>query len=170
MMFTGNPAVPPNTIDWYSALSMANGGSDACDGVAQTIVGRQNAAGYWYGDNYYNGQYPYETAWSLIMLQRTVFVTCVNNLGGRGTANSGVNAARIDLTWTGIPNVTGYDVLRSTTSGGPYTQVGSTLTTAYSDRTGLTNTHTYYYVLQPVNAAGEVCQSNEAKITIPNGR
>ncbi len=169
-VFTGNPAVPPNTIDWYSALSAASGGHDACDGVAQTIVGRQNAAGYWYGDNYTGAQYPYETAWSLIMLQRTVFVTCVNNLGGRGTANSGINAARIDLTWTGIPNVTGYDVLRSTTSGGPYTQVGSTLTTAYSDRTGLTNTHTYYYVLQPVNAAGEVCQSNEAKITIPNAR
>jgi len=45
------------------------------------------------------------------------------NLGGAGTA-SGTSPARIDLTWTGIPNVTGYDVLRSTTNGGPYTEIG----------------------------------------------
>jgi hypothetical protein len=170
-VFTTNSKVPPNTIDWYAALSPSNGGTDLCDGVAQTIVGRQNAAGYWYGDNYSGGQYPYETAWSLIMLQRTVFVNCVNNLGGAGTANSGVNAARIDLTWTGIPNVTGYNVLRSTTNQGPYTQIGSTMTTAYSDRVGLSNGDTYYYVLQPVNSSGaEVCQSNQATITIPKGR
>jgi hypothetical protein len=169
-VFTTNNSVPANTIDWYAALSPANGGTDPCDGVAQTIVGRQNAAGYWYGDNYSGAQYPYETAWSLIMLQRTVFINCVNNLGGKGTANSGTNPARIDLTWTGIPNVTGYDVLRSTTSGGPYTQVGTTPTTAFSDRSGLVNTDTYYYVLQPVNGSGAVCQSNQATITVPRGR
>jgi hypothetical protein len=168
-VFTTNNSVPKNTIDWYAALSPANGGTDPCDGVAQTIVGRQNSAGYWYGDNYSGSQYPYETAWSLIMLQRTVFITCVNNLGGAGTA-SGANPARIDLTWTGIPNVTGYNVLRSASNGGPYTQVGSTTTTAYSDRTGLTSGDTYYYVLQPVNATGAVCQSNQATVTIPAGR
>ncbi|MGA2633929.1 MAG: PEP-CTERM sorting domain-containing protein [Terracidiphilus sp.] len=185
-----NPAVgqPANTIDWYAALSSANGGTDACDGVAQTIIERQYlppgqaapgynyngsttgynsiSPGYWYADTYDGAQFPYETAWNIIMLQRTVFVTCVNNLGGKGTA-SGMNPARIDLTWSGIPNVTGYDVLRSTTAGGPYTEVGSTSTTAYSDRTGLTNGDTYYYVLQPVNASGAVCQSNQATITVP---
>jgi fibronectin type 3 domain-containing protein len=100
------------------------------------------------------------------MLQRTVFINCVNNLGGSGLA-SGASPARIDLTWSGIPNVTGYTVQRSTTSGGPYTTVGTTTTTAYSDRTGLTNGDTYYYVLQPFNGAGAVCQSNQAKITVP---
>jgi hypothetical protein len=168
-VFTTNTSIPANSIDWYAALSPANGGTDPCDGVAQTIVGRQNAAGYWYGDNYSGAQYPYETAWSIIMLQRTVFITCVNNLGGAGTA-SGTSPARIDLTWTGIPNVTGYDVLRSTTSGGPYTEVGTTTTTAYSDRTGLSNGNTYYYVLQPVNATGAVCQSNQTTITVPKAR
>jgi hypothetical protein len=169
-VFTGNNSVPPNTIDWYNALSATNGGTDACDGIAQTIVGRQNTAGYWYADNYTGAQYPYETAWSLIMLKRTVFVSCVNNLGGRGTPGSGLQPARIDLTWTGIPNVTGYNVLISTTQGGPYTPVGSTTVPAFSDRTGLVNTDTYYFVLQPVNGAGEVCQSNEAKVTVPQGR
>jgi hypothetical protein len=182
-VFTTNPSVPANTIDWYAAVSSAYGGLDPCDGVAQTIIERQygpnnapnaygqnyasGTPGYWFGDNYYYYQNYYETAWSLIMLQRTVFVTCVNNLGGVGTA-SGVAAARIDLSWSGIPNVTGYNVLRSTTNGGPYTEIGSTTTTAYSDRTGLSNGKTYYYVLQPVNATGAVCQSNQAVITVPS--
>jgi len=168
-VFTTNASIPANTIDWYAALSPANGGTDPCDGVAQTLVGRQNAAGYWFGDNYYSYQNYFETAWSIIMLQRTVFVNCVNNLGGKGTA-AGTAAARIDLTWTGIPNVTGYDILRSSTNGGPYTQVGTTTSTAYSDRTGLTSGQTYYYVLQPVNGASSVCQSNQATVTIPNKR
>jgi hypothetical protein len=178
-VFTTDNSIPANTIDWYAALSPANGGTDPCDGIAQTIVQRQygpnnagfsnNTPGFWFNDNYNGDQNYFETAWSLIMLQRTVFVSCVNNLGGAGTA-SGTSPARIDLTWTGIPNVTGYDVLRSATTGGPYTEVGSTTTTAYSDRSGLTNGNTYYYVLQPVNASGAVCQSNQAKITIPKPR
>ena len=171
-VFTTNTSVPANTIDWYAALSPTNGGTDPCDGVAQTIIDDQQAnpngsgSSFWYGDNYNGSQDQYETAWAIIMLQRTVFVNCVNNLGGKGVA-SGVAAARIDLTWTGIPNVTSYEVRRSSTSGGPYTEVGSTTTTDYSDRTGLTNGDTYYYVLQPLNGGGAVCQSNQTTITVP---
>jgi hypothetical protein len=117
-----------------------------------------------------SNHFPFETGWSVIILSPTVFVSCVTDLGGRGTP-SGVNPARIDLTWTGIPNVDHYDILRGTTMGGPYTKVGSSTSPAFSDRTGLLNGHTYFYVLQPINASNvEICQSNEAKVTIPNGR
>jgi hypothetical protein len=168
-VFTTNSSVPANTIDWYAALSSAHGGTDPCDGVAQTLLDRQYAAGFWYGSNIEGPQYPYETAWALIMLQKSVFVACVNNLGGAGTP-SGTAAARIDLSWTGIPSATGYEVLRGTASG-PYNEVGTTSSTAYSDRTGLTNGDTYYYVLQPLNANGaSLCQSNQATVTIPAGR
>jgi hypothetical protein len=45
-----------------------------------------------------------------------------------------------------------------------------TMIPAYSDTAGLTNGSTYFYVLQPDNAAGgEICQSNEKQITIPAG-
>lgn len=170
-VFTTNTSVPTNTIDWYAALSPANGGTDPCDGVAQTLLDRQYAAGYWYGSNYTGAQFPFETAWALIMLQKSVFVACVNNLAGLGTP-SGTAAARIDLTWTGIPSAAnGYEVLRGTVNGGPYTEVGTTLTTTYSDRTGLANGGTYFYVLEPLNASGVTeCQSNQATVTIPAGR
>ncbi len=171
-VFTGNPSVPANTIDWYAALSAANGGKDLCDGVAQTLVSYQltpsngSFDGHWYGNDYYGYQFPYETAWSLIMLQRTVFVSCVNNLTGAGAA-SGAAAARIDLSWSNQANSTSYHVLRSTATGGPYTLIGTTTKTSFSDTSGLVNGHTYYYVVQPVNGGSEVCQSNQATITVP---
>jgi hypothetical protein len=167
-VFTGNASVPPNTIDWYAALSPANGGSDACDGVAQTLVGFQSADGHWYGHDYdqgyQGGQSPFETAWSIIMLKKTVFVTCINNLAGRGNA-SGPTA---NLSWSAQTNATSYAVLRSSVSGGPYAQVGTTNLTAFRDaNSGLARGNTYYYVVQPLQGTTEICQSNEAKIVIP---
>ena len=155
---------PP--IDWYSAEVTTGATSD---GIARTLVNRQNAAGYWTGHSYVSNHYPFETAWSIIMLRRSVFIACVSNLGGKGTP-SGRAAARIDLTWTGINNVDHYNVLRGTANGGPYSLIGNTTITAFSDTTGLANGNTYFYVLQPFNSNGsEICQSNQASIPIPAG-
>ena len=173
-VFGSTPAT--NVLDWYGAVA-ANGAP--CDGVAQTLISRQNvppstplaSAGYWAGDNYGGNAAQYETGWSLIMLNKSVFVQCVNNLVAVGTMGNAKTAARVDLSWTGIPNVTGYNVLVSTTSGSGYVPVtyngGTTTGTAFSDRSGLTNGQTYYFVLQPVNGSGSVCQSNQATVTVP---
>jgi hypothetical protein len=183
-VFTGNPHVPANTIDWYGAVSAASvagqvldptvyEGLDPCDGIAQTLINLQTKPeygvydGHWYGNNYYGNSFPYETAWSLIMLKRTVFVTCVNNLSGAGQA-AGAAPARIDLSWSNQANSTSYKVLRGTVSGGPYpTVVGTTSNTSISDTSGLTNGDTYYYVVQPINGGAEVCQSNQATVKVP---
>ncbi len=171
-VFSGNPSVPPDTIDWYAAVSAANGGKDPCDGVAQTLVNYQlnpssgTVDGHWYGYDYDGDQFYYETAWALIMLQRTVFVTCVNNLAGAGVAAAAA-PARIDLSWSNQANSTSYNVLRGKANGGPYTLIGTTSNTAYSDTNGLTDGSTYFYVVQPLNGGIEVCQSNQATITVP---
>lgn len=57
-------------IDWYAA-EVSRG--DPTDGVARTLIGDQNAGGYWYGHNYSGDQYPFETAWAIMMLHRTLF-------------------------------------------------------------------------------------------------
>lgn len=160
-------------IDWYNAQA-ANG--DPCDGVAQLQVARQSTDGHWWGSvaNANNGntcandgyQCYFETAWAVIELQKTVFVSCISDLGGAGTAG-GRNPARVDLTWTAQPNVTSYNILRGTANGGPYALVGSSTGPAYSDKTGLVNGDTYYYVAQPQSNGTTVCQSNQAVITIP---
>jgi hypothetical protein len=163
-----------NQIDWYAAQASAGA---ACDGVAQTLITDQvqyNSGsptipyGYWYGYNYESPQYNYETAWDVIMLNKSVFVACVNNLGGQGTA-SGLKPARIDLTWTGIPSAAdGYELLFSTSSNGPFTEVGTTAGTAFSDTSGLSNGKTYYFQLDPLNANGAgICTSNTATIAVP---
>lgn len=172
-VFTGDSGVPANTIDWYAALSAANGGTDPCDGVAQTLVGYQltppvgSFDGHWYGNNYDSeGQDNFETAWALIMLQKTVIGCSVTGLTGAGAA-AGAAPARIDLSWSNETSSTSYNVLRGTTNGGPYSLIGTSMNTSYSDTSGLTNGDTYYYVVQPVNGTVAVCQSSQATITVP---
>ena len=170
-VFTGDNSIPANEIDWYGALSAANGGTDPCDGIAQTLVSYQDPTGFWYGHDYSQGyeggQSPFETAWSIIMLNKTVFVSCVSNLGGRGSA-SGQGGDQITLSWTGQANATSYNILRSSTNGGPYSQVGTSTVTSYRDgNDGLVGGDTYFYVVQPVQGSTEICQSNQAAIKIP---
>ena len=65
------------------------------------------------------------------------------------------------LSWTTVSNATTYVVLRSTTSGGPYTIVASGLTgTTYTD-TGLTNGVTYYYVVTAENSLAQSSGSTQ---------
>jgi hypothetical protein len=164
LLQSATPGVTP--LDWYAAEAALGAPTD---GVARWLVGQQNPTGYWYNQLEINtsNQWPFSTGFAIIMLRRTVFTACVTDLGGRGTA-SGRAPARIDLTWSALPNADHYTVLRGTTTGGPYSPVGTATITAFSDTSGLSNGGTYYYVLQPDNSAGgEICQSPEAKITVP---
>jgi Fibronectin type III domain len=68
----------------------------------------------------------------------------------------------ITLTWTASTGATSYHVKRSSTSGGPYTQIAAPTATTYTD-TGLTDGTTYYYVVSAVNSVGE--SANSAQIS-----
>ena len=73
------------------------------------------------------------------------------------------------LTWTASSGATSYHVKRSTTTGGPYTQVSAPTAASFTD-TGLTNGTTYFYVVSAVNANGESANSAQAsaKPTAPS--
>jgi subtilase family serine protease len=72
--------------------------------------------------------------------------------------------AQVGLTWVASSGATSYNVKRATVSGGPYTTVGTSTTTGFTN-TGLTNGTTYFFVVTAVNSAGESGNSNQASAT-----
>lgn len=71
----------------------------------------------------------------------------------------------VDLTWNTIDNALSYSVERSTTPGGPYTQIASDLTeTSYTDKSVAANT-TYYYIVRAKLSDTETVTSSEVSGT-----
>ena len=68
--------------------------------------------------------------------------------------------AQVALAWTASSGATSYNVKRATTSGGPYSTVGTPATNSFTN-TGLTNGTTYYYVVSAVNGGGESLNSTQ---------
>jgi fibronectin type 3 domain-containing protein len=72
--------------------------------------------------------------------------------------------ARVTLAWNAVTGATGYNVKRSTVSGGPYATVATVTSTGYAD-TGLTNGTTYYYVVTSVKNVAESANATQASAT-----
>jgi hypothetical protein len=78
---------------------------------------------------------------------------------------------RVRVTWTATPSsfADGYEVLRSTTDGGPYASVGTVggqATTTFTDTTA-TSLTTYYYVVQATRHLWRSVDSVQASATVP---
>jgi endo-1,4-beta-xylanase len=72
--------------------------------------------------------------------------------------------AQVQLSWNASTGATGYNVKRSTTSGGPYTTVATVTGTSFTN-TGLTNGTTYFFVVSATNANGESANSGQVPAT-----
>lgn len=92
---------------------------------------------------------------------------CTPPAAPTGLTATAVGSNRIDLTWNAVAGAASYNVLRSLTSGGPYSQVASVTTTSHSD-TGLSASTTYFYVVRAV-AGCESGNSNQASATTGAG-
>src|SRR5581483_11647377 len=66
--------------------------------------------------------------------------------------------------WTASSGATSYTVRRSTTSGGPYTNIATPSTPGYTD-SAVTNGTTYYYVVAAANSAGSSSNSSQVSAT-----
>src|SRR5271156_4899654 len=73
-------------------------------------------------------------------------------------------SAQVTLSWAASSGATGYNVQRSTTTGGPYTQISTTTVTNFTD-TGLTNGTKYFYVISAFNSVGQSANSSEVNAT-----
>ena len=80
-----------------------------------------------------------------------------------GVSATGTGQTTSTVSWGAVSGATEYHVLRSTTSGGPYSQVGNVAGTSFND-TGLTCNTTYFYVVRAANSA--TCESaNSAQVS-----
>ena len=90
-----------------------------------------------------------------------------------GTCITGANPHSVTLTWVAStsPNVTGYNIYRVTTSGGPYnTKLNSSPVSATNYLDGVVQSgQVYFYVVTAVDSSGnESAFSNQAQGVIPS--
>jgi hypothetical protein len=114
-----------------------------------------------------NGLYTAPTTAGTYMVTATV-----GNVTNSATVTVGSPVQHtVTLTWTADASpVAGYNVYRSTVSGGPYTRINSALNAAtnYVDNSVLSG-QTYYYVTTAVNTAGaESAYSNQVTASVPS--
>lgn len=116
-------------------------------------------AGHWFHDQF-------------VMLVKNAYPVIPATPGGgpvAPAAPTGVTAvagdSKVSLNWSPSSGATSYTVKRATVSGGPYTALSSTVTTAsYADLTAL-NGITYYYVVSASNAVGTSGNSLQVSAT-----
>nr|WP_249866419.1 S-layer homology domain-containing protein [Paenibacillus konkukensis] len=77
-------------------------------------------------------------------------------------------SSRVDITWATVTGATYYNVKRSMSASGPFTNIATQLTAnSYAD-TNVTNGTTYYYVVTAANEVGESEASMVASATPVN--
>ena len=79
-----------------------------------------------------------------------------------GLAGSVTTPGQVDLTWSATARAALYRINRSTTSGGPYAEVGTSGTTGFIDTTASVGA-LYYYVVRAENTAGASADSPEVQ-------
>jgi alpha-L-arabinofuranosidase len=72
---------------------------------------------------------------------------------------------QVALSWASYNSATNYIIERATTSGGPYTTIGTTTGTSYVD-TNVTPGDTYYYVLIAVMPTGQTPATHEVAVSV----
>jgi cellulose 1,4-beta-cellobiosidase len=92
---------------------------------------------------------------------------------GATAACDGPGTAKVTLSWTATASsfADGSDVYRGSASGGPYTNIAHVTgrtTTTFAD-TGLTQTTTYYYVIQATANSWTSVNTAQAQATTPTG-
>jgi hypothetical protein len=116
-----------------------------------------------------NVAWPVRPAFALLTESETVastFTTTTLN-PPTGLAAAAALLLRVNLSWTATtdPRATGYQVLRGTANGGPYSQVATVTpktATSYQDTVPLPGV--YYYVLRTYYDSWTSSNSNQAQV------
>jgi hypothetical protein len=166
-------SVNPNTYTISGTISPSSGGSGSTLTLSGPTAGSTTADG---SGNYSftglaNGTYvvsPTHSGYTFSPSLQTVTINGTNATGVNFTATQTSNS--VALSWiASVSVVSGYNVYRGITNGGPYTKINSSLITtlSYTD-SSVSSGNTYYYVCKSVDSQGvESIYSNQATAQIP---
>jgi hypothetical protein len=162
------------TFSISGTISPATGGSGATvtlGGAAAATTTTSSSGSYTFtglADGIYSVA-PSNTGYTFSPGSQNVTISGSNVAGVNFTATAQV-AHSATLSWiASTSSVAGYNIYRSSVSGGPYTKMNSSLITllTYTDTAVLAGL-TYYYLATSVNASNvESSYSNEISATIP---
>lgn len=163
------------TYSISGTISPTTGGA----GTTVTLSGTTSATTVANGSGAYsftgfgNGTYtvtPSHAGYAFSPTSTTATVSGANVTGINFTVNPSGTAHTATASWTASTSVvSGYNVYRGTTSGGPYTKLNGSLIVllAYADTT-VQSGQTYFFVTTAVDGGGnESVYSNEVKAVIP---
>ncbi|MGA2350388.1 MAG: Ig-like domain repeat protein [Terracidiphilus sp.] len=154
------PATPTGTANLYTLTGDPRTGNDQAMNIPIGSTTVSITANYSFNmppGSMYVFQVPLGSAWSSNGQPTPPPPASLTASAGNG---------EVTLTWPASSGATSYNILRGMTSGGPYTQIGTSATVAFTDTT-VTNGTTYYYVVNATNAGGTSNYSPEAFAT-PN--
>jgi len=164
----------PSTYTISGMISPSSAGSGAMLALSGPATGSTTADG---SGNYSftglsNGTYvvtPSHSGYTFNPSSQTVAISGANATGVNFTVSHQTSNS-VALSWAAsVSVVSGYNVYRGTSDGGPYIKVNSSLisTLSYTD-TAVTSGNTYYYVSTSVDSAGvESIYSSQVTVPIP---
>ena len=128
--------------------------------VAAMTIGVMPAAAQW------------SATGSVATNSRALTLAAPSGLSGAAGCVAIVLIPRVTLTWTASPSpfTAGYDILRSTVSGGPYSQVGTAsggATTTFTDSASLGLNITYFYVIRARRTNWLSAQTAQVSVKTP---
>ena len=151
--FTATPASLPGGTTWVFT-------------APQFIILNLAVGGKWPGNPDGTTVFPQQMLVDYVHVYNYVVTSAPDAPTGLSATAGGT---QVVLSWSPPNGATNYNVKSSTTNGGPYTLIGSTAATSYTN-TGLANGTTYYYVVSAVNSFGESSNSIQisATTTVPS--
>ena len=160
--------------EWAGILALADqerlaNGLGTLGAVNSTLYSLANSGAFHDITSGSNGSYSCGTGYDMVTglgspdVSKLVNVLATSNGATIGTPSNltatSISANQINLTWSTVTAAASYKVYRATNISGPYTPIGNSTSTSFSD-IGLTQNSTYFYEVSAVGVFGNGQQSN----------
>lgn len=122
--------------------------------TTQNYIGKSQ-----YNDPYLNGQVDDFRLYRIALSPGEV-ATLVTTLAAPAGLATTVGDGLVSLSWNAVAGAVNYQVFRSMTNGGPYSQIATVTTTNYLN-TALLNGTNYFYVVKAANTVGTSANSTQ---------